>query len=99
MGRRIPGRRLLGLKRLTRKKTLITDPTRYIHYLGPTICGSTHYYQLIKNELNIKSGLLDLFDLLTNLCCLGLVADYHLTPYSLPQRSKKRLHATLTDAQ
>lgn len=34
-------------KRLTRKNTLIADPARYIHYLGPTTCKSTHDFHLL----------------------------------------------------
>ena len=44
-------------KRLTRKNTLIADPSRYIHYLGPTTSGSIYDYQLLKNELNVNLGL------------------------------------------
>jgi hypothetical protein len=32
---------ILG-KRHSRKNTLITSPDTYIHYLGKTVCGSTH---------------------------------------------------------
>ena len=39
-----------GKKRLTRKNTLIADPSRYIHYLGPTTSGAIHDYQLLKKE-------------------------------------------------
>ena len=92
-----------GKKRLTRKNTLIADPTRYIHYLGPSTCGSTHDYQLFKKEFNVNLGLLDLFDLLADLGYLGLVADYDVAPQSLPhrkpRRSKKRPEAALTDTQ
>ncbi len=35
-----------GKKRLTRKNTLIADPSRYSHYLGPTTSESTRDYQL-----------------------------------------------------
>ncbi|MDJ0368031.1 transposase family protein, partial [Hymenobacter sp. H14-R3] len=90
-------------KRLTRKNTLIADPSRYIHYLGPTSCGSTHDYQLLKNEFNTNLGLLDLFDLLADLGYLGLVTDYDLPPQSLPhrrpRRSKKRPDAALNNVQ
>jgi hypothetical protein len=82
---------------------LIADPVRYIHYLGPTTCGSTHDYQLLKNEFDANLGLLDLFDLLADLDYLGLVTDYDLPPQSLPhrkpRRSKKRPDAALSDAQ
>ncbi|MGI4835944.1 MAG: transposase family protein [Janthinobacterium lividum] len=90
-------------KRLTRKNTLIADSNRSIHYLGPTTCGSTHDYQLLKNEFDVNLGLLDLFDLLADLGYLGLVTDYNLPPQSLPHRkphrSKKRPNAALNDAQ
>ena len=90
-------------KRQTRKNTLLTDPTRYIHYLGPTTCGSTHDYQLLKNEFDVNLGLLDLFDLLADLGYLGLVADYDLPrqslPHRKPRRSKKRPDTALTHAQ
>ena len=64
-----------GKKRMTRKNTLIADPARYIHYLGPTTCGSTHDYQLLRNEFDANRGLLDLFELLADLGYLGLVVD------------------------
>jgi DDE superfamily endonuclease len=90
-------------KRLTRKNTLIADPTRYIHYLGPTTCGATHDYQLLKNEFDVNLGLLALFALLADLDYLGLVTGYDLPPQSLPHGkprcSKKRPDAALTDAQ
>jgi hypothetical protein len=90
-------------KRLTRKNTLIADPNRYIHYLGPTTSGSTHDYQLLKNEFDVNLGLLDLFDLLADLGYLGLVRDYDLPaaslPHRKPRRSKKYPAAALTDAQ
>ena len=82
---------------------MIADPTCYIHYLGPTTCGSTHDYQLLKNEFDANLGLLDLFDLLADLGYLGLVPDYDLParslPHRKPRRSKKRPDAALTDAQ
>jgi len=90
-------------KRLTRKNTLIADPSRYIHYLGPTTCGATHDYQLLKDEFDTNLGLFDLFDLLADLGYLGVVTDYDVPPQSLPhrkpRRSKKRPDAALTDAQ
>ena len=86
---------------MTRKNTLIADAARYIHYLGPTTCGSTHDYQLLKTEFDANLGLLDLFELLADLGYLGLVADYDLPPESpphrKPRRSKKRPDTTLTD--
>ena len=90
-------------KRMTRKNTLIADPARYIHYLGPTTCGSTHDYQLLKTEFDANLSLLDLFELLADLGYLGLVADYDLPPESLPhrkpRRSKKRPDTARTDIQ
>ena len=65
----------LGKKRLTRKNTLIADPARYIHYLRPTTCGATHNYRMLKNELDVNPGLLDLFTWLADLSYLGLVRD------------------------
>ena len=58
---------------------------------------------MLKNELNISLGLLDLFALLADLNYLGLVRDYDVAPEILPhhkpQRSKKKPLAALTDAQ
>ena len=92
-----------GKKRPTRKNTLIADPTRYIHYLGPTTCGATHDYQMLKNELDVNLGLLDLFAWLADLGYLGLVSDYDVAPHSLPhrkpRRSKKTSATTLTNTQ
>ena len=50
-----------GKKRLTRKNTLITDPSRYIHCLGPTTSGSTHDFQLLKDEFDVNLDLFELF--------------------------------------
>ena len=90
-------------KRFTRKNTLIADPARYIHYLGPTTCGATHDYQLLKKAFDANLGLRDLFKLLADLGYLGLVTDYDLPPESLPhrkpRRSKKHPDAALPDAQ
>ena len=48
-------------------------------------------------------GLLDLFELLADLGCLGLVTDYDVAPQALPHRkprcSKKCPDAALTDTQ
>ena len=107
-GPRLTGRPTTRVKkRLTRKNTLIADPSRYIHYLGPTSGGAVHDYQLLKNEFDTNLGLLDLFELLANLGCRDLVTDYDLPPQSLPRRkprrkprrSKKRPDAALSDAQ
>ena len=43
-----------GQKRPARKNILITDPARYIHYLGPTTCRKTHGYPILKNELDVN---------------------------------------------
>ena len=56
-----------GKKRPTRKNTLIADPLRYIHYLGPTVNGTTHDYQMLKKEFDVNLGLLDLFQVLADL--------------------------------
>ena len=40
-----------GKKRQTLKNTLIADPSRYIHYLGPTTSGVIHYFQLLGKQL------------------------------------------------
>jgi len=92
-----------GKKRPTRKNTLIADPARYIHYLGPTTCGATHDYQMLKNELDVNLGLLGLFALLADLGYLGLVRDCDVAteslPHRKPRRSKKTPATALTDAQ
>lgn len=58
---------------------------------------------MLKNELDVNLGLLDLFTLLADLGYLGLVRDYNVAPESLPhrkpRRSKKRPATALTDAQ
>ena len=77
-------------KRRPRKNTLSADPARYIHYLGPTTCGSTHDYQLLKNAFDVNPGLLGLFELLAGLGYLGPVADYSLPPEGLPHRKPRR---------
>ena len=88
---------------MTRKNTLIADPSRYIHYLGPTSSGTTHDYQMLKNEFDANLGLLDLWQILADLGYLGLVPDYDLAPESLPhrkpRRSKKHPLTALTDTQ
>ena len=90
-----------GKKRPTRKNTLIADPARYIHYRGPTTCGGTHDYQLLKNELDVNLGLWDPFAWLADLGYLGLVRDYDVAPQSWPhrklRRSKKGPTTALTD--
>ena len=58
---------------------------------------------MLKNELDVNLGLLDLFALLADLGYLGLVRDYHVAADSLPHRKprrSKRVPATaLTDTQ
>jgi len=92
-----------GKKRMTRKNTLIADPSRYIHYLGPTTSGSTHDFQLLRNEFDANLGLLDLFALLADLGYLGLVKHYDAPagslPHRKPRRSKKCPVAALTAVQ
>ena len=75
---------------MTRKNTLIADPARYLHYLGPTTSGSTHDYQMLKQEFDANLGLLDLFEVLADLGYLGVVKDYDLPPASLPHRKPRR---------
>ncbi|WP_245991111.1 transposase family protein [Hymenobacter rubripertinctus] len=71
--------------------------------MGPTTSGSTHDYQLLKNESDVNLGLLDLFELLADLGYLGLVSDYDLPaaslPHRKPRRRKKCTGAVLSDAQ
>jgi hypothetical protein len=73
-----------------RKNTLIADPQRYIHYLGPTRAGSTHDYQLLRQEVDVNLELLDLFEVLADLGYLGLVGQYDLPTSSLPHRKPRR---------
>lgn len=73
-----------------RKHTLLTDPQRYIHYLGPTSAGSVHDYHLLRQEFDVNLGLLDFFEVLADLGYLGLVGDYDLPESSLPQRKPRR---------
>jgi len=75
---------------MTRKNTLIADPARYIHYLGPTTSGTTHDYQMLKNEFDVNLGLLDLFQVLADLGYVGVVKDYDLPAESLPHRKPRR---------
>jgi len=93
----------LGKKRLTRKNTLIADPSRYIHYLGLTTSGSTHDFQHLRNEFDVHLGLFELFVWLADLGYLALVKGYDVPAVSLPhrkpRRSKKCPNAVLTDAQ
>ena len=79
-----------GKKRATRKTTLIAVPDRYIHYLGPTTSGTTHDYQMLKNEFDVNPGLFDLWQVLADLGYLGAVTDYGLAPQSLPHRKPRR---------
>ncbi|SMB87354.1 hypothetical protein SAMN00120144_1546 [Hymenobacter roseosalivarius DSM 11622] len=85
------------------ENTLIANPARYIHYLGPTANGTTHDYQLLNTEFARNLGSLDLCQVLVDLGYLGVVADYGLSPESLPhrkpRRSKKNLGTALTAAQ
>ena len=90
-------------KRRTRKNTLIADPSRYIHYRGPSTSRSTHDFQLLRNEFGANPGLLDLFALLTDLGYLGLVKHDDVPagcrPHRKPRRSKKCPVAALADIQ
>ena len=58
---------------------------------------------MLKNELDVNLGLLDLFTWLADLGYLGLVRDYDVAPESLPhrkpRRSKKTPATALTDTQ
>lgn len=58
---------------------------------------------MLKHELDVNLGLLDLFSWLAGLGYLGLVRDYDVAPQSLPhrkpRRSKKTPAMTLIDAQ
>ena len=88
---------------MTRKNTLIADPSRYIHYLGPTTSVFTHDFQLLRNGFDANPGLLDLFALLADLGYLGLVKHDDVPagsrPHRKPRRSKKQPVAALTDVQ
>ena len=71
--------------------------------MGPTTCGATHDYQMLKNKLALNLGLLELFAWLADLGYLGLVRDYDVAPESLPHRKPRRSIKTpataLTDTQ
>ena len=58
---------------------------------------------MLKNELDVNLGLLDLFAWLADLGYLGLVSDYDVAPDSLPhrkpRRSKKAPDTALNDTQ
>ena len=58
---------------------------------------------MLKNELDVNLGLLDLFAGLADLDYLGLVSDYNVAPDSLPhrkpRRSKKAPDTALNDTQ
>ena len=49
---------------------------------------------MLKNELDVNLGLLDLFALLADLGYLGLVRDYHVAADSLPHRKLRRSKKT-----
>ena len=90
-------------RRRTRKDPLIADPSRYIHYLGPTTSGFTHDFQLLRNGFDANPGLLNQCALLADLGYLGLVKYDDVPAGSLPHRKPRRIKkhpvTALTDGQ
>jgi DDE superfamily endonuclease len=83
-------------KRYTRKNTVIASQDRYIHFLGNTVCGSIHDYQLLKNELDVNLGLFDGYKTLVDLGYLGMDKAYFSDTIHLPHRKPRqsKLHPT-----
>jgi hypothetical protein len=86
-----------------RKNTLIASSDTYIRYLGKTVGGSIHDYQLLKSELDVNLGLFDDYETLVDLGYLGMdkayfCASIHL-PHRKPRKSKANPHTALTEQQ
>src|SRR5688572_10803236 len=81
-------------KRYTRKNTIIASNDKYIHFLGKTVCGSIHDYELLKKELDVNLGLFDGYQTLVDLGYLGMDKAYFSPTISLPHRKprKSKLH-------
>ena len=92
---------ILEKKRHTRKNTLISSKDTYIHYVGPTVCGSTHDYALVKSEFDVNLGLFDDYQTLVDLGYLGMDKDYFCPtielPHRKPRKSKNNPHTQLTE--
>jgi hypothetical protein len=90
-------------KRHTRKNTLIASTDRYIHYLGPTVCGCIHDYPLLKSEFEVNLGLFDDYQTVVDLGYLGMDKDYGgesiKLPHRKPRKSKKQPHTQLSEQQ
>src|SRR4051794_11557224 len=90
-------------KRHTRKNTLISSRDTYIHYLGKTVCGSTHDYPLLKSEFDVNLGLFDDYQTLVDLGYLGMNKDYFCDaielPHRKPRKSKKNPYTQLSEQQ
>ena len=63
---------------------------RYIHFLGKTVCGSIHDYQLLKNELDVNLGLFDGYKILVDLGYLGMDKAYFSPTITLPHRKPRQ---------
>jgi hypothetical protein len=94
---------ILEKKRPTRKNTLISSLDTYIHYLGKTVCGSTHDYPLLKSEFDVNLGLFDDYSTLVDLGYLGMDKNYFsdsiTLPHRKPRKSRKNPLTTLNEQQ
>jgi len=77
-------------KRYTRKNTLIASGEKYIYYLGQTVGGSTHDYELLKSELDVNLGLFEGYQTLVDLGYLGMNKDYFCDTIHLPHRKARQ---------
>ena len=71
--------------------------------VGKIVGGTTHDHQAVKHEFDCDLGLLDAYEVLADLGCLGLPGAYGpnsiTLPYRKPRRSKACPDTPLTDEQ
>jgi len=82
----------------TRKNIVLSDKTRRIGYLGPTVAGRHHDYTLFKEEFPTEAMPSDL-PLFADLGFLGLAKDYPNLEVQMPKRKPKGKDLTFKEKQ
>lgn len=88
------------------KNTVITTLTRWIFFLGITTQGTTHDYELLKEEFHWHENQRNWFEtieLFVDLGYLGIEKDFIVAklniPHKKPKKSNENPKPTLTDEQ
>lgn len=90
-------------RRNTKKNTIIANEKKRVMFLGKTVPGKKHDFNLLKEDFDVDLNLFAKSDLLVDLGYVGIKKDYKaneiLIPHKKPRTSKKNPNPTLTQEQ